>query len=258
MIINDINPILFNIHPITIRWYGLFLGFGVIISILLIENIFRQKKLPTQDAYSLSLWMIIGGLLGARLGHVFFYNWEYFSQNLIEIIFINHGGLASHGMAIGILVSLLLFKIIKKKKLGQYLDLIIIPIPLLAFFIRIGNYFNSEIVGKPTDLPWGVWFQRVDANIIFRHPSQIYEALTGLIIFIILYIIYKKKVFSIQYSVLHIFLLLYFSSRFLVEFFKQRHILDGNLSMGQWLSIPFILWSIYWFIKYHIKNKKRA
>lgn len=257
MLINNIDPILISLGPLTIRWYGLFLALGVITVIILIEKIFKQKKIPVEDAYSLSLWMIIGGLIGARLGHIFFYNWAYFSQNLSEIIFINHGGLASHGMAIGILISLLLFKIIKKKSLGQYLDLIVIPIALLAFFIRIGNYFNSEIIGNPTNMPWGVWFQRVDTNIITRHPSQIYEALIGLGIFAIMYALYKKFQHTKipTYLFVHTFLFLYFSLRFIAEFFKERHILQGTFSMGQWLSLPFILWAIYWLIHKKITKK---
>ncbi len=255
MIVNNINPILLELGPLTIRWYGLFLALGVISAILILQKLFKEKGYKIELVYDLSIWLVIGGLIGARLGHAFFYNAEYFLANPLEIIFIHHGGLASHGLTIGLLLTILLYQKVKKVELKKYLDLLVIPIPLLAAFIRTGNHFNSEIVGKPTDLPWGVWFQRVDAEMILRHPSQIYEAVIALTIFIILYKVHKKKQGQTQLFTFHLFLLLYFSTRFLVEFVKERHTLDGILSMGQWLSIPFVIWSVWWFVAQH-KNKK--
>jgi len=261
MFVNNINPILFHTGPISVRWYGLFLAIGVASAIFIYTKLFKDRGYNVELVYSLSTWMVIGGLIGARLGHVIFYNWEYFSNNPSEIIFINHGGLSSHGLTIGLLITLVLFQKIKKIDLKKYLDILVIPIPLLATFIRLGNYFNSEIIGKPTNLPWGVWFQKVDAEPLLRHPSQIYEALIALSIFIILYIIYRKKtsISNIQYPIFHLFLILYFSTRFLVEFLKERQGIDDLwiLGMGQILSIPFIIWGAWCFISRHKKQYNR-
>ncbi|HAT03520.1 MAG TPA: prolipoprotein diacylglyceryl transferase [Candidatus Magasanikbacteria bacterium] len=251
MLTNTIDPILLSAGPITVRWYGLFLALGVLSSILVYQKLFKKEGYKVELVYDLSIWMVIGGLIGARLGHVFFYNWAYFSQNIVEIIFINHGGLSSHGMTIGLLVTLFLYKKIKKIDLKKYIDILVIPIPLLAAFIRLGNFFNSEIIGKPTNLPWGVWFQRVDAEILLRHPSQIYESLIALTVCYLLFTVYKKyKAKLPQLFIFNLFLLTYFSTRFLVEFLKERQGIDDLwiLSMGQLLSIPFGIWSVWWFI----------
>ena len=205
MLVNNINPILLKIDPLTIRWYGLFLAIGVLLAILILQSLFKERKYKTELLYDLVVWLVIGGLIGARLGHVFFYNAKFFLANPLEILFINHGGLSSHGMTIGLLVTTLLYRWIKKVKIEQYFDILVIPIPLIATFIRLGNFFNSEIIGKPSTLPWAVWFKRVDPEIILRHPSQIYESLIALTIFIILYVIYKKKIFNLQSSIFFYF-----------------------------------------------------
>lgn len=249
MFIDNINPILLHYNFITIRWYGLFLTIGIILSVLIYHKLFKEKNYSTDLVYDLSIWLVIGGLIGARIGHILFYNLDYFLANPTEIIMINHGGLASHGMTIGILITIWLYQKIKKIDIKKYFDLLVISIPFLATFIRLGNFFNSEIVGKPTTMPWGVYFPKFDSGeMILRHPSQIYESLTALIIFVIIYLIYKKYKKLPQYFITNLFLLLYFSTRFLLEFFKARDtLLTFPISMGQLLSIPFILWSIYWF-----------
>lgn len=249
MYTDNLNPIIFHYIFFTVRWYGLFLTIGIILAVLLYQKLFKEKKYSIDLVYDLSIWLIIGGLIGARLGHIIFYNLDYFLHHPTEIIMINHGGLASHGMTIGLLITVLLYQKIKKIELKKYLDLLVIPIPLLATFIRLGNFFNSEIVGKPTTVAWGVYFPKFDnGELILRHPSQIYESLTALAIFTIIYIVYKKYKNVPQYFILNLFLLLYFSTRFLLEFFKARDILfTFPLSMGQLLSIPFILWAVYWF-----------
>lgn len=258
MFINKLNPILFNYHFISIRWYGLLLASGIFLCILFYKHFWKEKNYDLELLYDLLIWLIIGGLIGARLGHIIFYNLKYFLANPLEIFFINHGGLASHGLTIGLFISLFLFVKIKKIDPKKYIDILIIPIPLLAFFIRIGNFFNSEIIGKTSDLPWCVYFPKNDLEMICRHPSQIYEALIALSIFIILVKIYQKTKENLKpYFILNLFLLLYFSSRFLVEFVKERHILfDFPLSMGQILSIPFIVYSVYFLFKKAGKHVK--
>ena len=250
MFVNNLDPILTSFGPITIRWYGIFLALGILLALLVYQQLARRNNIKLELIYDISTWLIMGGLIGARLGEVLFYNPSYYFSNPLEILLINHGGLSSHGMTIGLLITVLLYRKIKKIKIEQYLDLLVVPIPLLAACIRIGNYFNSEIIGKTTTLPWGVWFQHIDITQIYRHPSQIYEALIALEIFIVLYFLYNKKILNIQYSIFNLFLLLYFSTRFLIEFLKERQGIDDLLilSMGQILSIPFILWSIWWFV----------
>ncbi len=256
MFIDNLNPILFQFGFITIRWYGVFLACGILTCFFIYQKLWQEKKYNLDLLYDLLIWLIIGGLIGARLGHIIFYNLTFFLNNPWEIIFINHGGLSSHGLTIGLLLTLYFF--VKKKKINikNYLDILILPIPLLAFFIRIGNFFNSEIIGKTSSVPWCVYFPRNDLNFVCRHPSQIYEAIIALIIFFIILKTHQKKQNKLQTGfIFHLFLLLYFSSRFLVEFFKEKQVLlDFPLSMGQVLSIPFIVYSVYWLFKKRVSK----
>ena len=291
--------------PISIRWYGLFLALGVLCSVLIIVKLFKQNNLKPQDAVDLCIWLIIGGLVGARLGEVLFYEPGFYFSHPLEIIFINHGGLSSHGMTLGLLVTFWLWArmslrgntkshceergtsdaailivdneiassadanrpprndggILSLAMTGwrKIVDLIIIPIPLLAAFIRLGNFFNSEIVGKPTNLPWGVKFPLYESFPVPRHPSQLYEALIALAICYLLSVIWKKYGPKLPPLFLtHLFLLLYFSSRFLIEFLKADYQTSLGLTMGQILSVPFILWSVGWFIQKLLRGFSRG
>jgi prolipoprotein diacylglyceryl transferase len=192
--------------------------------------------------------MILGTVIGARLGHCLFYNPDYYLSHPLEILMVWKGGLASHGAAIGILTAIYLF--VKKRPKFTYLwvmDRIVITVALAAFFIRMGNLFNSEIVGKPTDLPWGFVFTSIDN--IPRHPAQLYEAIAYLIIFFILFFQYKKQKENIRDGFLFgEFLIGIFGFRFFVEFIKENQSLFENsmsLNMGQILSIPLVILGIY-------------
>ncbi|MFZ2189572.1 MAG: prolipoprotein diacylglyceryl transferase [Candidatus Magasanikiibacteriota bacterium] len=267
MFINNINPILFNWGIINIRWYGLFLAIGIGLSVWIITKLFKQNKLPTNLAFDLCTWLIVGGLIGARLGEILFYEPAYYFSHPLEMIMINHGGLSSHGMTIGLIITFFLFIRLNPSPFRRgtggevfwktILDLVIIPIPLLASFIRIGNFFNSEIVGKATNLPWGVYFPNYELNPILRHPSQIYEALLALTIFYILYSIYKKyQNYLPNLFIFHSFLFLYFTSRFAIEFVKEFPTYFG-LTTGQWLSVPFIIWGVWWFVNFKVKKQTK-
>ena len=245
MFINTLNPILLELGFISIHWYGFFLALGISLAILVIIKLFKKNNIPIDLVFSLTSYLIVAGVIGARLGYIFFYRPLFYFNNPKEIIFINHGGLSSHGMALGIIIMLFfLFKINKINK--KTIDLLIIPIPLVAAFIRLGNFFNNEILGRTTNLLWAV-----DG----RHPVQIYELLIALAIFLILYFLYKK--YNNKSPVLFItalFVFLYFSSRFIVEFFKEYQIFNSGLTTGQYLSIPFIIWSILWL--FHLSRKR--
>lgn len=263
MFINTIDPVLLELGFISIRWYGVFLAFGVGLTILVALKLFKKNNISIDLVFSLTSYLIIAGLVGARLGYILFYNPLFYLNNPKEIIFINHGGLSSHGMTLGIIIMLfLLFKLKKINK--KTIDLLIIPIPIVAAFIRLGNFFNSELVGRSTNLSWAVRFPNYEANPILRHPVQIYELITALAIFLILYFLYKNLVFDKNLdssgikkysnklpvlSITALFILLYFSSRFVLEFFKEYQIFNSGLTMGQYLSIPFIIWSILWLLK---------
>jgi len=252
MITNSIDPILLQIGFLTIRWYGLFLVLGILSVVLFWKKLFKENKIPQDLSYDLAMWLVLGGTLGARLGEVFFYEPEWYFSHPIEILFLHHGGLSSHGMAIGLLLSFAVYTKVKKIAWKKWLDIIIIPMSILFAFIRLGNYFNSEIVGRITNVPWGVYFERIETSVVFRHPSQIYELFLALGIFGILYFIYRKRVFSLgKLYYFHIFILLYFSTRFFVEYFKEYKVLETGsfFTIGQWLSLPFITWSVTWLIK---------
>lgn len=251
MFINNLNPVAWNGYGLDIRWYGIFLGIATLTISLTILKLFKKENLSEDLALSLIVWLFVGGLIGARLGHIIFYEPSFYLTNLKEIIFINHGGLSSHGLTLGLLISFLLFVKLKKPDWKKILDLIVVPLPIIIVLVRLGNFFNSEIVGKPSNLPWAVLFPNYETNLIPRHPTQIYEAILGLIILFIMIYLYKKDFNKKPLFLFHTFLFLYFSSRFLVEFTKDYETLGFSyfLTMGQILSLPFIIWSIYWFIK---------
>ncbi|HLD31923.1 MAG TPA: prolipoprotein diacylglyceryl transferase [Patescibacteria group bacterium] len=247
--VNDLNPILLSLGPFIIRWYGLLLAIGTLISILLLRQLFKRENIHPDLAINLGIQLTLAGLVGARIGHVIFYNLNFFLNHPWEILFINHGGLSSHGLALGIIATLVYF--VKKNQLPwkQIADLVIIPVPLLAAFIRLGNFFNSELIGRITNLPWGVHFIRAEYPALARHPSQIYESLLALLIFFIIYCFYQKGWTRRPLFLTSLFLFLYFSTRFLVEFVKDFP-LHWGFTTGQWLSLPFLcLAVIFWRIK---------
>lgn len=248
------SPEIFHLGPLPIRWYSLgwLLAFGI--GFLLVRWMYRREGKPEADLDTILLYMILGAIIGARLGHCFFYRPEYYLAHPIEIIAFWKGfrGLASHGGTLGILVSLFIF--CRRHPDQPYiwlLDRIAAPTALGGFFIRMGNLMNSEILGLPSDAPWAVVFQRVDA--IPRHPAQFYEASSYFLIFLLLFSLYRKRGPDLPTGLLTgIFFTGVFGARFLIEFVKERHVAFEAglpLSMGQILSIPLIalgLGFIWW------------
>lgn len=253
----DIDPELFSLGPISIRWYGLMFASSFLFGFLLLRRIFRLEGRPVKNLDKLLVYVLIGTILGARLGHCFFYNPSYFLSNPIEILKVWKGGLASHGGGLGALIAIFLYS--RNHPHESYLwllDRIAIVAGLCGFFIRIGNLFNSEIIGTPTTLPWAFIFEKVDN--IPRHPVQLYESVTYGLIFILLLIIYTKQRRKIKQGFLAgLFLLLAFTARFFLEFVKARQASYSSnlpLSVGQLLSIPFLLAGIVLIIYAHSKT----
>ncbi|MCX5883910.1 MAG: prolipoprotein diacylglyceryl transferase [Deltaproteobacteria bacterium] len=240
----NMNPVLFQVGPLAVRWYGIFFAVSFLAGYKLMQWICRREGRPEIELESLFAYMFIGVLFGARLGHCLFYDPDFYLSHPIEILKIWEGGLASHGAAMGILASLYVFT--RRSDRPSYLwllDRIVLPVALAGFFIRLGNFFNSEIVGIPSTRSWAVVFESVDA--VPRHAVQLYEAMAYAVIFVVLILAYRRKEnVSRQGRLLGLFLVSVFFARFLLEFLKTRQAAyeaSQILSVGQWLSLPFVV-----------------
>jgi len=239
----DVNPNIISIGYLTIRWYGLMFAFSFLLGYQIMKWMYIREKKDFKNLDQLLLYLIGGAIIGARLGHCLLYDPVYYLSNPLKIFAVWEGGLASHGGGIGALIGLFIYK---QKTKGSYLwllDRVAIPTALAGFFIRMGNLFNSEILGIPTSVPWAIVFIRIDS--IPRHPAQLYEALAYILIFFLLLFIYKKignKLNSGAFS--GFFLFLVFTSRFFIEFVKDKqeaYSTDFWMNTGQVLSIPFVV-----------------
>lgn len=245
----DVDPEIFRIGYFSIRWYGLLFASGFLLGYYIGEKMLRSENVPVKWIDSLFFYIIIATIVGARLGHVFFYGWDYYSQHPAEIFKVWHGGLASHGGALGILIALIIHsRLITRRTVLWTLDRIVVPTALVAAFIRTGNLMNSEIYGIETTLPWGFIFVR-NAETVAKHPTQIYEALFYLISFgILTYLFWKTRVKYRPGFIVGLFFVLIFLSRFFIEFIKEdQEAFEAGmtLNMGQWLSVPFVVGGIY-------------
>jgi phosphatidylglycerol---prolipoprotein diacylglyceryl transferase len=239
------DPEIFSLGPIAIRWYslafviGFFLGEKYVGNILITKHGFKEKEVS-----ALLFYMLGGTFIGARLGHVLFYQPDYYLANPLEIIQVWNGGLASHGGYAGILISIFLYlKKFKNISYLQLMDIVVAPCLFVGSLIRIGNFMNSEILGHPTSVPWAVVFKRVD--LIPRHPTQIYESIGYFSVAVILYLLYKNYHHKwVQGRILGFAMWLSFLFRLFIEYFKEDQVAFENglwLNMGQILSIPFII-----------------
>ncbi|ALO16053.1 prolipoprotein diacylglyceryl transferase [Salinivirga cyanobacteriivorans] len=254
----NFDPEIFEIWGHGVRWYGLMFAFAFFFGYIIMKKYFTHDKLKEELLEKLSIYVFLGTLIGARLGHTLFYQPEYYLSRPHEILFVWEGGLASHGAAVGILLALWLYARKINVPYLWILDRVVIVVALGGFFIRMGNFFNSEIYGIETSLPWGVIFER-KGETVPRHPTQIYEALSYLLIFIGLHFHFLKiRAKQLNGQIFGIFLVLLFSARFFIEFIKQDQVgfeATMKLNMGQWLSLPFIaigIGLIFWVQK----NKK--
>ncbi|HEX8014101.1 MAG TPA: prolipoprotein diacylglyceryl transferase [Flavobacterium sp.] len=251
----NVDPVIFWItDTFPLKYYGAFFAAGLLLGFYIVRNIYKKENVSLESLDSLLIYVIVGTVLGARLGHCFFYELSYFIQHPIEILlpiqkikgsyeFVGFQGLASHGGTIGVLIAILLYCKKHKVQLLWILDRMAVAVPITAAFIRFGNFMNSEIYGKPTNGKWGVIFQRDD--LIPRHPTQLYEAFSYLFIFGFLFFMFRsQKIKELKGLIFGFFLTLLFLARFIIEFFKEnQEVFENNMpiNMGQILSIPFIL-----------------
>ena len=242
------SPEIFSIGPLTIRYYSLLFVSGFIIGYYIFSWFFKREGVPPRILENLLYTLLISTMVGARLGHCLFYEPEYYLARPLEILKVWEGGLASHGGAIAILLAMWWFV----KKYGRkydfdflwLMDRLGIATALAGMMIRLGNLMNSEIYGNPTDLPWGFIFT-LRGETVPKHPTQLYEALAYLSLFLILLFVYKQFLPKLKRGTLFaLFLIGLFAARFFIEFVKEPQVAfeqTMSLNMGQWLSIPFIL-----------------
>ena len=248
-----VNPDIFYIGSLSIRWYGLLFASGLLIGGYIGDWMLRSEGVKPAWVESLFYYILIATIVGSRLGHVFFYDWADYAQHPIEILKIWHGGLSSHGGTIGIIIALYIHsRLVTKRTVLWSLDRIAVPTALVAAMIRTGNLMNSEIYGIKTTLPWGFVFS-LNGEALPKHPTQIYEALAYLIAFAFLMYLYKKTTAKNRPGLLlGVFFILIFTSRFFIEFIKEDQVsfeADMTLNMGQWLSLPFIIAGIFLIVR---------
>ena len=259
MFINNFDPVAIQLFSLEIKWYSLAYIFGILVGWILSKKIFitDQKIRERFDDYI--SYLIIGLIIGGRLGYVLFYNLDYFLNNPIDIFKIWEGGMSFHGGLIGIIIVSVLFAKKNNQDPFSYLDIVSLVAPIGIFFGRTANFINSELYGIETNSPWGVKFLKIDD--LYRHPSQLYEAIfEGLILFLILFYFYRKKPNKESGFISGIFLIFYSIFRFLIEDFRvpdeQLGYLFLNLTMGQIISVIFLFIGTYIVkIKYEIRKE---
>ena len=259
MFINNFDPVAIQLFSLEIKWYSLAYIFGILVGWILSKKIFITDQKIREKFDDYISYLIIGLIIGGRLGYVLFYNLDYFLNNPIDIFKIWEGGMSFHGGLIGIIIVSILFAKKNNQDPFSYLDIVSLVAPIGIFFGRTANFINSELYGIETSLPWGVKFIKVDS--LFRHPSQLYEAIfEGLILFIILIYFKKKGLDKKSGYISGLFLIFYSIFRFIIEFFRvpdeQLGYLFLNLTMGQIISFIFLLIGIYLISKrYEIKKE---
>tara|TARA_B100000427_G_C15490730_1_gene587442 strand:+ start:335 stop:1108 length:774 start_codon:yes stop_codon:yes gene_type:complete len=257
MFINNFDPVAFQVFSVDIRWYSLSYIFGLIFGWIYCQKILIKDNLKKKLFDDYILFIIIGIIIGGRLGYVLIYNPIYYIENLKEILMIWNGGMSFHGALIGITISTIIFCKKNNENIFYFLDLVSLSAPIGIFFGRISNFINSELYGRETDVVWSVKFIQVDN--LDRHPSQIYEAFfEGIVLFIILNFLYKKSIYrpGITSS---LFLIFYSIFRFTIEFLRepdaQIGLVYSNMTMGQIISILTIMIGL--ILIYFLKDVKK-
>lgn len=258
MLLNFINwnvdPVIFHLGAFGLRYYSLGFLFAFLFSYLILARMFKHEKVDIKYLDNLVIWVFLAVLIGARLGHCLFYEPDYYltADHWLEIVvpvnaqgqFVGYQGLASHGAAIAIIVAIYLFQRKYKINCWWLFNRLVIVVALAGCLVRLGNLFNSEIYGHETSLPWGFVFLR-NGETMPKHPTQLYESLSYLIIFLVCLFVYRKKDGKLHNGRLFgYWLIALFGMRFLIEFVKEEQVAfeqSMTLDMGQWLSVPFIL-----------------
>ena len=257
MFINNFDPVAFQIMSFEIRWYSLAYIAGIIIGWLLCKKILIQKSDINEKFDDYITCLVIGMIIGGRLGYIIFYNFSYYINNFFDIFKVWEGGMSFHGGLIGIIIASILFTKKHNQDSFLYMDLVSLVAPIGIFFGRLANFINSELYGTPTDIPWAVTFIQVDN--LSRHPSQLYEAiLEGIILFIILMYFKNKDYLKKPGLISGLFLIFYSIFRFFIEFVRvpdeQLGHLIFELSMGQIISLIFFVIGI---ILFYLKNENK-
>ena len=257
MFINNFDPVAFQIMSFEIRWYSLAYIAGIIIGWLLCKKILIQKSDINEKFDDYITYLVIGMIIGGRLGYIIFYNFSYYINNFFDIFKVWEGGMSFHGGLIGIIIGSILFTKKHNQDSFLYMDLVSLVAPIGIFFGRLANFINSELYGTPTDIPWAVTFIQVDN--LSRHPSQLYEAfLEGVILFIILMYFKNKDYLKKPGLISGLFLIFYSIFRFFIEFVRvpdeQLGYLIFELSMGQIISLIFFVIGI---ILFYLKNENK-
>tara|TARA_B100001059_G_scaffold226174_1_gene254234 strand:+ start:66 stop:848 length:783 start_codon:yes stop_codon:yes gene_type:complete len=259
MFINNFDPVAIQIFSLEIRWYSLAYIIGILFGWLLSKKIFITDLELKEKFDDFITYLIIGIIIGGRLGYALFYNLDYYFYNLMDVFKIWQGGMSFHGGLIGVIIASILFAKKNNHNSYNYLDIVSLVAPIGIFFGRVANFINSELYGTETNLPWAVKFVEVDD--LYRHPSQLYEAIfEGLILFLILIYFRNKGLMKTPGLLSSLFLIFYSSFRFIIEFFRvpdeQLGYLFLNFTLGQIISFIFLLIGSYLLItKYEIKKK---
>ncbi len=246
------NPVLFQLGPFAVRWYGLMFAVGFFIGYQIVAKMFKHEGAPESWLGTLLIYLVVGTIVGARLGHCLFYEWDYYSAHPLDILKVWEGGLASHGGTIALIIALFIFSwCVTKKPASWVFDKVVIPIALTGGLIRLGNLFNSEIYGGYTDLPWGFVFVR-NGETLPAHPTQLYEAFLYFALFaLLMWMYWKRNDEERPWLITGVFFLVTFGGRFLIEYLKNVQVpkeiamrAQYGMDLGQVLSIPFILLGI--------------
>jgi phosphatidylglycerol---prolipoprotein diacylglyceryl transferase len=268
----DVDPEIINILGFSLRYYGVLFAGGIVFSIFVLKWIFKNENISLDKLDTLTLYGVIGIFVGARLGHCLFYDPSYYFSHPLEMLlpiqltdngeykFIGYQGLASHGGAAGLIIALILYSKKTQESILNTVDLIGVVAPLGSCFIRLANLMNSEIIGFPTTVPWAFIFVREDS--LPRHPAQLYEAISYLSIFLLIFYLYKTNRPKLQNGFFFgMSISLIFIARFFIEFVKVRQVPfeeQMQLDMGQILSIPFILVGLGFVIYGLLKTNRRV
>ena len=257
MFINNFDPVALQILSLEIRWYSLAYIAGIVLGWVLCKKIFIENSKINKKFDDYISYLIVGIIIGGRVGYIVFYNLNYYINNILDIFKIWEGGMSFHGGLIGVVVVSIIFAKKQRQDSFLYMDLVSLVAPIGIFFGRLANFINSELFGTPTEVPWAVTFAQVDN--LSRHPSQLYEAiLEGLVLFLILLYFRKKNYLKKPGLISGLFLIFYSIFRFIIEFFRvpdeQLGYLIFNLSMGQIISLIFILFGL---ILFYFKNENK-